>query len=66
MVNLPDLSVVAFRSNWLTGLWISTVALGTTAPDGSATVPVTEVELPPDCATAFSPNAKKNSTQKAA
>jgi hypothetical protein len=48
MVNLPELSVVAVRSKPLTGLRISTVALGTTAPEGSVTVPVTDVEFPAD------------------
>src|SRR5579864_88027 len=51
MLNLPPLSVVVVRSRPLTGLRISTVALGTRAPVGSRTVPVTEVELPP-CAVA--------------
>ena len=47
----------------LTGFWISTVALGTTAPDGSTTVPVTGAELPPDCALALPPNARANKAQ---
>jgi len=45
----------------LTGLRTSTVALATTAPVGSTTVPVTEVELPPDCALALgSKSQRKN------
>src|SRR6266481_3044133 len=63
MVKLPLLSVVVERLNWLTGLWISTVALGTTAPEGSRTVPATEVELPPDCANAGKPASTSRDTR---
>jgi hypothetical protein len=47
MLKLPLLSVVVERLNWLTGLWIVTVAFGTTAPEGSKTTPATDVEFPP-------------------
>src|SRR6266403_5756941 len=64
MLNFPEASVLVERENPLTGLRISTVALGTTAPDGSGTVPVTEVELPADCAARVGPirteTARKN------
>jgi hypothetical protein len=45
---------------------MSTVALGTTAPEGSETVPVTEVELPPDCAYVLKQSANKRKTAEAA
>src|ERR1022692_2103961 len=48
-LNRTALSVVVDRSNWLTGLWISMVAPGTTAPDGSATTPLSD-EFPVVCA----------------
>src|ERR1017187_1456435 len=48
-LNRPSPSVVADRLNWLTGLWISTVAPGTTAPVGSETTPVSD-EFPDVCA----------------
>jgi hypothetical protein len=41
------------------------VALGTTAPEGSTTVPVTAVELP-DWATALRPSPKQKTARKAA
>ena len=44
--NLPPASVTTERENPLIGLRTSTVALGTTAPEESATVPVMEVEAP--------------------
>ena len=66
MVNRPALSVEALRSNALTGLRIWTVAFVTTAPVGSFTVPVTDVELPPDCARAQTPKAEMKITAKAA
>src|SRR5580704_15548617 len=44
--NFPALSVVVERSRPLTGLRISTVALGTTAPVGSTTLPLIEPEFP--------------------
>jgi hypothetical protein len=44
--NFPAASVTAFREKPLTGLRTSTVALVTTAPDGSTTVPAIKVELP--------------------
>jgi hypothetical protein len=47
-------------------LRISTVAFVTTAPVGSFTVPVTDVELPPDCARAQTPKAEMKITAKAA
>jgi hypothetical protein len=47
---LPALSVDADRLNPLTGLWISTVAFATTAPEESRTVPLTEPELATDWA----------------
>ena len=59
-LNRPALSVVVDRSNWLTGLWISMVAPGTTAPDGSATTPLSD-EFPVVCALALmTPSAKQN------
>jgi hypothetical protein len=58
--------VVTVRSNWLTGLRISTVAFGTTAPLGSNTVPVTAVEFPADCAWTLRPIKKKEMIKKAA
>src|SRR4029077_16925706 len=66
MVNFPPLSVVAVRLKPLTGLRTSTVALATTAPVGSTTVPVTEVELPPDCALAPGSRDRERTTRKAA
>jgi hypothetical protein len=44
----PVLSVVAVLEYLLTGFCMETVAPGTTAPDGSVTVPPTEPEF--DCA----------------
>jgi hypothetical protein len=43
----PASSVVADRSRPLTGLWIVTVAFGTTAPDGSVTRPSILEAFPP-------------------
>jgi hypothetical protein len=51
-VNRPSPSVVVVRLNWLTGLWISTVAPGTTAPVGSETTPLSD-EFPEVCALAL-------------
>jgi hypothetical protein len=48
-VNFPALSVSVERTKPLTGFRTSTVALATTAPVGSTTVPVIDVEVP-DCA----------------
>src|ERR1700675_2582303 len=62
MLKFPLLSVAVDRVNWLTALRISTVASGTTAPEGSSTVPVTEVELPPDCARNETPSSPINDT----
>src|SRR5579884_4527097 len=58
--------VVVVRSNWLTGLRISTVAFGTTAPDGSRTVPSTDVELPADCANPHTLRTERKPMRKAA
>src|ERR1035438_8082861 len=59
-LNRPALSVVVDRSNWLTGLWISMVAPGTTAPDGSETTPLSD-EFPVVCALALmTQSAKQN------
>jgi hypothetical protein len=58
--------VVVVRSKALTGLCISTAALGTTAPDGSTTVPETELELPPDCAFAVTASAQYRTIAKVA
>ena len=67
MLNFPELSVVTVRSKALTGLRISTVAFATTAPVGSTTVPVTEVELPPDCASRLkTQDQRKKTIMKAA
>jgi hypothetical protein len=44
-LKFPWLSVLVVRVYSLTGLVITTVAPGTTAPDGSVTTPVTD-ELP--------------------
>src|ERR1039457_6999249 len=58
--NRPALSVVVDRSNWLTGLRISMVAPDTTAPEGSATTPLSD-EFPVVCALALmTPSAKQN------
>jgi hypothetical protein len=48
--NFPALSVVVDRSKPLTGLRISTVAFGMTAPLGSTTVPLIDPEFPTDWA----------------
>jgi hypothetical protein len=48
--NFPAASVVAERSKPLTGLRISTVADGTTAPVESTTLPLMEPEFPTDWA----------------
>src|SRR6266566_150515 len=66
MLNLPPLSVVAVRLKPLIGLRNSTVALATTAPVGSVTVPVSEVELPPDCALAPGSRERERMNRKAA
>src|SRR6266404_3868255 len=66
MVNFPPLSVVAVRLKPLTGLRISTLAFGTTAPVTSTTVPVTDVELPPDCALALGSRDRERMNRKAA
>src|ERR1700730_14580196 len=55
---LPSLPVVASRRNPLTGFTISTVALGTTPPDGSLTTPSIEPEFP-NCARMGSAQNKK-------
>jgi hypothetical protein len=59
------LSVRALRENPLTGLLRSTVALLTTAPEGSTTVPITKVELP-DWARATELKIRKNMSNKVA
>jgi hypothetical protein len=66
MLKLPLLSVVVERLKALTGLCISTVAFGTTAPEGSKTVPVTDVEFPPDCAYAVRPSTMQKRIVEAA
>jgi hypothetical protein len=48
-LNFPPLSVTTEWSKPLTGLRISTVALGMTAPVESTTLPLIEPEFPTDC-----------------
>jgi len=47
-VNLPEVSVVAVRVNLLTGFSMVTMAFGTTAFEGSVTVPLILPALPMD------------------
>jgi hypothetical protein len=61
-LNVPELLVLVDRTKPLTGFLISTVALGTTAPVGSTTVPLMDVELPLDCALASKPSPKQSTT----
>ena len=65
MAKFPDSSVVVVLSKALTGLRIVTLAFGTTAPDGSTTVPVTELDLP-DCPYPETFKTKNKSTSKVA
>jgi hypothetical protein len=65
MAKFPDASVVVVLSKALTGLRIVTLAFGTTAPDGSTTVPVTELDLP-DCAYPEPFKTKNKSTSEVA
>jgi len=46
MLNFPVASVTAVREKPLTGFRASTVAFGITAPEGSTTTPVIDVERP--------------------
>jgi hypothetical protein len=52
------------REKPLTGFRISTVAFATTAPEGSTTVPTTDVELP--VCPCMVRQARKNANKKAA
>jgi hypothetical protein len=64
-LKFPLLSVVVLRSYSLTGLWMLTVAFGTTAPDESTTVPEIDPELPVDWAKEQTETEKQNRTAKA-
>jgi hypothetical protein len=66
MVKYPDEFVITLRSKPLTGFRSSTDAFGTTAPVGSSTVPLTEVEFPADWAWAGNPDPNHNDDIKAA